>query len=212
MGEAQQPKEQKPKWFNSMKKLFKELLSSIISIVRSRLVETVAAVIVLLGIYAVSQLESVRFPPFSPRTIVLQSEPYHIGDVEFKARLNEKGEIVERFYFDHPAPEANPFSADFKLDQIPNEAALVLTARDVDPDEMSSPVQVLINSRLQGYLNRKFQSETMEPRTVTMTVKCEDLRIGSNTLMVLVQPTKIEYSGFLNLDDIEFWNVKLELR
>jgi hypothetical protein len=143
--------------------------------------------------------------------IQLQKDPYHIGDTEFKVRLNEAGEVIEKYPFDHPAPEANPFEADFSLTLIPSEIILNITARDIDPDKASSPVEIRVNGQLVDYLNRYYKLETMTPSSVSITINPKYVHKGLNTLLIFVKPTKTEY-GVLNLDDIEFWDVELNLK
>jgi len=141
-------------------------------------------------------------------TIVLQEEPYHIGDVEHKS-IFQNGTLVGIIPYAHPSPQQNPFEAEFNLRSIPSEAILHLTARDVDPDEKSSPVKIHINGHHVGYLNKEFYEETMEPRSVSIEIDPIYLQRGTNTLLIFVEPSGLEY-GVQNLDDIEFWDVRLE--
>ena len=53
--------------------------------------------------------------------------------------------------------------------------------------------------------------ETMEPEIISIKFSSSCFIEGKNTIMIKVDATDLEY-GALNTDDIEFWDVKLEIK
>lgn len=121
---------------------------------------------------------------------------YHIGDV-----------YMQQFH--SPNPQPNPFVSDFQISAIGTDPHLLLIGSHVDPNVVQSPVSILVNGNRVGYLNDYFTQETLEPKQVSIPVDASYLEIGSNQIQILSEVTTMEYQT-PNLDDFEFWEVKLE--
>lgn len=137
--------------------------------------------------------------------IIIQSDYYHIGNVEYVLNIKTN----ERTYFSHPSPQSNPFSKDFEIPFSPRSAILYITARHVDPDEKLSPVRIFINGQLIDLLNRYFTVETMDEKTVSIPLSTEYIRKGKNNIQIFVESNP--YDLFGNVDDIEFRDVYIEI-
>ena len=152
----------------------------------------IGAIIALL-FFVGGQIEWSNLIPVRPQTILLQEAPYHIGDTEMTD-------------FDHSAPEANPFQASFELKRIPKEMVLTMIARDIDPNETTSAVEIWVNGNFITYLNRQFGQEVHDYQNASVPIDPRYLQKGKNFLMISVRP------AVDNVDDIEFKDVKLEIR
>jgi hypothetical protein len=137
--------------------------------------------------------------------IIIQSDYYHIGDVEYVLNIKTN----ERTYFSHPSPQSNPFSKDFEIPFTPKSAILYLTARNVDPDEKTSPTKLFLNGNLIDLLNRYFTVETMDPKTISIVIDISFLHRGKNNIQIFVESNPNDFLG--NVDDIEFWDMYLEI-
>jgi hypothetical protein len=143
-----------------------------------------------------------------PQIILIQEDYYHIGDVEYTAVV-QNGQVVDKIYFSHPAPQTNPFSKDFFVSTIPQIANLHLTAKSIDPNEKNSAVKIFINGSFIDYLNRYFTIETMNEQSVSIPISVDMLRNGKNAIQIHVESGAV--NGQINLDDIEFRNIYLEI-
>lgn len=142
-----------------------------------------------------------------PERIAIQDACYHIGDVEFVTQY-QNGQITQ-ILFCHPAPQNNPFSAEFDLPYAPNIANIHIAARSIDPDEKRSPIKVFINGIFVDLLNRYYTSETMDEKEATISIKPSLLREGKNNMQLFVESSNLDV--FPNVDDIEFRNLYLEV-
>lgn len=121
---------------------------------------------------------------------------YHLGDA-----------YLQQFH--SPNPQPNPFKINFQLAALGADPHLILTASDVDPNVAQSPVKIIINDNLVGYLNNYFTEEVFTPKEVSIPVDVTYLKIGENKMQIETQATALEYQT-PNLDDFEFWDVKLK--
>jgi len=158
------------------------------------LVLSVAVVILAVGVWTFCSSSS------SPlgKTIAIQLDYYHLGDAP-----------VSQFH--NMYPDKNPFVARFEVTEPANAAQLSLIASDIDPNEKQSPTIVTINGNFVCYLNSFVQEENFRPETIVIPVNPEFIIIGTNEIQIKVQPTSIEY-GQSNLDDLEFWDLKLTIK
>jgi hypothetical protein len=131
-------------------------------------------------------------------TISIQLGYYHLGD----APISE---------FHNVYPDQNPFIARFDVPQPVAAAQLSLMVSHMDPDEKQSPVIVTINGNFVSYLNSYVREESLRAETIVIPVDPEILVVGTNELKVEVLPTSSEY-GLPNIDDLEFWDLKLLLK
>lgn len=143
-----------------------------------------------------------------PQIVLVQEDYYHIGDVEYTTVV-QNGQAVDKIYFSHPAPQSNPFSKDFSISTIPQNATLRLTAKSIDPNEKNSAVKIFINGNFVDYLNRYFTLETMNEQSVSIPISIDILQSGKNSIQIHVESGIV--NGKMNLDDIEFRNVYLEI-
>ena len=112
-------------------------------------------------------------PPLSaPVDIVIYKECYHLGD-------------VTRDWFCHPVPQTNPFERRFHIDQLGGSAYLQLSAKHVDPDEIKAPVRIYLNGEFIDFLNRYFEEETINPKTVDIVIPPNILHIGENGILIV---------------------------
>ena len=132
--------------------------------------------------------------------VVIQKEPYHIGDVEL-------------WIFRHPPPELNPFVKSFYLCRVTSKMWLTMTAVHVDPDVDSSPISIYLNGRFLTYLNFYSPREMDEPIQIQIDIPDPQamLQVGHNYIMILsgADYRGLEY-GVYNIDDIEFWDLQIE--
>lgn len=120
---------------------------------------------------------------------------YHLGDV-----------IMDNFHA--PVPQQNPFVGTFEVGLSGEQSQLVLTTSHVDPNYMQAPVDVYINGIHVTDLNHYVSEETLEPVTVQIPLETGLVRVGVNEIKIEVGVTNAEY-GKTNMDDFEFWNLKL---
>lgn len=143
-----------------------------------------------------------------PMRIQIQDDYYHLGDVESVTVIRD-GKIVGVTPFSHSSPQSNPFVKEFDLPYSPKSTNLFITAKSIDPDEKNSGVKIFLNGLFFDYLNRYYTHETMEEKTVFISVDQSFLREGKNTIQIFVESST---EGFIeNVDDIEFRNVYLEI-
>ncbi len=143
-----------------------------------------------------------------PEKIELQSDCYHIGDVEYVSVV-KNGQVVDKIYFCHPPPQENPFSKNFDLPYTFSSARLYLTVKHIDPNEKSSPVKVFINGVFVDYINRYVTQETISETVIYLSIDPSLLKEKENNIQIFVEPNKVGF--FTNTDDIEFKDMYLEV-
>ena len=134
----------------------------------------------------------------SNKTVAIQLGYYHLGDAPISL-------------FHNVYPDKNPFIARFEIARPVKAAQLSLTVSDIDPNEKQSPTIVTINGNFVCYLNSFVQEENFRPETIVIPLNSDFFVIGTNEIKIEVQPTSIEY-GQPNLDDFEFWDLKLFIK
>lgn len=132
------------------------------------------------------------------KNIPIQLDYYHLGDAPISQ-------------FHNVYPNNNPFIARFDIARPINAAQLSLTVSHIDPDAKQSPTKVVINGNFVCYLNLYVNEENLRPETIIIPINSEILVVGTNEIKVEVQSTFIEY-GQPNLDDFEFWDLKLIIK
>lgn len=161
-------------------------------------------IVTLISSYSKSKLPS----PNESIRVQIQDDYYHIGDVEAVTVIQD-GKIVGVTPFSHSSPQSNPFEKEFELPYHPKSATLFITARSVDPNEKDSAVKIFFNGKFFDFLNRYFTVETMDEKTVFISVDTSLLREGKNTFQIFVEASPTGF--FVNIDDTEFRNVYLEI-
>lgn len=133
-------------------------------------------------------------------TILIQKEPYHIGDVEL-------------MIFKHSPPEINPFVKSFHICRVTETMRITMQATHVDPDSTSSPISIFINGQFIDYLNSYSEIEQDDPVSISIELQkpMDVLKVGHNSIMIFsgADFRGLEY-GIYNTDDIEFWDLKIE--
>ncbi|MCU0485566.1 MAG: hypothetical protein MUC85_05585 [Anaerolineales bacterium] len=132
-----------------------------------------------------------------PVDVVVYQECYHIGD-------------VTRDWFCHPSPQTNPFERSFQIERLSGTAYVRLTAKHVDPDEIRAPVRLYLNGVFIDYINRYFQEETVNPKTVEIPLPPDILRVGDNNIIIISGTEVNEF--YENVDDLEFWDLMLRFK
>lgn len=157
----------------------------------------VIILILALVAYFLSPL-NVSLPLLSkPIDILIYDQCYHIGD-------------VTRDWFCHPVPQTNPFERKFQIQNVSGVAYIRITAKHVDPNEVSSPVRIYINGEFIDFLNRYFEAETVNPKTVEIPIKSGILHIGENSILIVGGIEVNQY--YENVDDFEFWDLMVRFK
>lgn len=123
---------------------------------------------------------------------------YHLGDAPISQ-------------FHNVYPDKNPFIARFEINRSITTVQLSLTVSHVDPNEKQSPTVIVINGNFIGYLNSFVQEESLRAETIVIPLDADLFVVGTNEIKIEVLPTLIEY-GQVNLDDFEFWDLKLYVK
>lgn len=127
--------------------------------------------------------------------IMIHPGYYHLGDT-----------LIEQFHAPYPQP--NPFVANFEITQPGKHVQLALTASHVDPNIEQSPVDIYINDAHITDLNQYFTEENFVPVDVMIPFSSDLIKKGLNQITIEIGATTTEY-GQINLDDFEFWDLKL---
>lgn len=130
--------------------------------------------------------------------IAIQLGYYHLGDAPISQ-------------FHNVYPDRNPFVARFELNKPITIAQLSLTVSHVDPNEEQSPIKIFINGNFAGYLNSFVREENLRAETIVIPLNANLFFVGVNEVQIEVFSTSIEY-GQVNLDDFEFWDVRLYVK
>lgn len=130
--------------------------------------------------------------------ITLETEYIHLGDVPLQT-------------FRPADPSGTSKTYHFHLENIPSNMKILLNLKDVDPDERSGPLSILINDLRIMYLNRYFSDVPLDEEHKVSWRKVEIsqipigyLKIGKNSVTITV-----EYTPFYGYDDINFFNLKI---
>lgn len=85
-----------------------------------------------------------------------------------------------------------------------------MTAIHVDPDHRKSPISIYINDTFIDFLNDYYFEENLNPYSAEIRIREGILKAGENKLKIIV--TAENGTGSTNIDDFEFWDLKVKAR
>jgi hypothetical protein len=194
-----------------------KISSKLESIGISKRVQGIVAILVIVSsICAIIGIDLLSLLPESNTSVeytMIDSKPHHLGDVNNSILFPEA-----------PNYEGQYYEKNFTLDYITEKMYILMKTRDIDPKIENGPARLRINNKCDYYLNMYVKEErylvdgqVQNYAEIELPVNSNDFKVGTNKISISVsnEGEIFYYKGELyrleNVDDIEFWDLKVKL-
>jgi len=190
---------------------------------KKELIYLTAALITIVGSFTFFGDLYYVFHGTSVEYIVIDTQPHHLGDVNnsnlFPEVPNYEGQYYEKNF------TLNHLSFLFLQLYFSEDIYITMKTRNIDPKIENAPARLRINNKRDYYLNEYVKEErylvngqVQNYAEIEIPVNLNDFKVGINKISISVgkEGEIFYYKGksylIENVDDIEFWDLKIKLK